>query len=92
MKRGMYHLQAHPSLTIIMLDFGKSPSIPGQVKTVLLDKLWIFQIPDITKERCPQLRNIVPLTIIMLDFEKTPIISGQSKTAPPDKMILQSVQ
>ena len=70
MKRGMYHLQAHPSLTNIMLDFGKSPSIPGKVKTVLLDKLWIFQIPDITKERCPQLRNIVPLTIIMLDFEK----------------------
>jgi hypothetical protein len=44
MKRGMYHLQAHPSLTIIMLDFGKSPSIPGLAKTVL---------PDITKERCP---------------------------------------
>ena len=76
-------MQAQPSLTIIMLDSGKSPSIPGQAKTVL---------PDITKERCPQLRNIVPLTIIMLDFEKTPIITGQSETAPPDKMILQSVQ
>ena len=83
MKRGMYHLQAHPSLTIIMLDFGKSPSIPGQAKTVL---------PDITKERCPQLRNIAPLTIIMLDFEKTPNITGQAETDPPDKMILQSVQ
>ena len=72
-------MQAHPSLTIIMLDFGKSPSIPGQAKTVL---------PDITKKRCPQLRNISPLTIIMLDFGNSPIISGQSKTAPPDKMIL----
>ena len=92
MKRGMHHLQAHPSLTIIMLDFGKSPSIPGQVKTVLLDKLWIFQIPDITKEGMHHLQAHPSLTNIMLDFENSPIISGQSKTAPPDKMILQSVQ